>query len=126
LLVSELAVSAITEQHRGCGTADELCVLVEIGTRKGEDAVSNEEQLLTEAIDQFQSQQADGVISVNRVTNPLLTLWQLATDIDHSVAVPIEALLTALAGRQITTARELTQAMDATRAALASLVTIAV
>jgi hypothetical protein len=95
-----------------------------VEVEKGEDAVSQEEQLLTEAIDQFQSELVDGVISVNRVTNPLLGIWQLATDIDHSVAVPVEQLLTVFSGRKITTALEVTQTLDATRIALASLIAV--
>jgi hypothetical protein len=80
--------------------------------------VTNEVQLLNEAIDQFQSEQHDGVISVSRVINPLLGIWQLANDIDHSVAVPIEHLLTALTGREITTPQEIAETMDATRVEL--------
>ena len=88
--------------------------------------MDNEVQLLNQAMDQFQSELRDGVISASRVINPLLGIWQLANDIDHVVAVPIEQLLTALTGREITTPREIAETMDATRAALAMPVAVEV
>lgn len=86
--------------------------------------MSDEAQLLNEAMDRFQSAHRDGVVSVSRVINPLLGIWQLANDIDHALAVPIEQLLTALNGREMTTPQEIAATMDATREALALLVAV--
>lgn len=62
----------------------------------------------------------DQVMSASRVIDPLLEIWGLAREVDSSVAVPVERLLTALVGRELTTLDELTSAMDEVRAAVAA------
>lgn len=86
--------------------------------------MNNEAQLLTQAMDQLQSGLGDGVISVSRLINPLLGIWGLANDLDHSIAVPIEQLLTAFTCRTITTSQEVGETMDEVRKALALLVAV--
>jgi hypothetical protein len=76
-------------------------------------------RLLEQRIDDFLSSR-DPVISASRVLDPLLEIWGLATEVDASVAVPVERLLTALVGRELTTLDELTRAMDDVRAAVAA------
>jgi hypothetical protein len=76
-------------------------------------------RLLEQRIDDFLSSR-DPVISASRVIDPLLEIWGLATEVDSSVAVPVERLLTALVGRELTTLDELTGAMDDVRAAVAA------
>jgi hypothetical protein len=76
-------------------------------------------RLLEQRIDDFLSSR-DPVISASRVIDPLLEIWGLASAIDASVAVPVERLLTALVGRELTTLDELTGAMDEVRAAVAA------
>jgi len=77
-------------------------------------------RLLDQRIDDFLSAR-DPVISASRVIDPLLEIWGLASEIDASIAVPVERLLTALVGRELTTLDELTRAMDEVRAAVAAL-----
>ena len=74
---------------------------------------------LEEKIDEFLDSR-DPVISASRVIDPLLEIWGLATEVDPSVAVPVERLLTALVGRELTTLDELTSAMDEVRGAVAA------
>jgi len=74
---------------------------------------------LEEKIDEFLDSR-DPIISASRVIDPLLEIWGLATEVDPSVAVPVERLLTALVGRELTTLDELTGAMDEVRAAVAA------
>jgi hypothetical protein len=76
-------------------------------------------RLLDQRIDDFLSSR-DPVISASRVIDPLLEIWGLASEVDPSVAVPVERLLTALVGRELTTLDELTGAMDEVRAAVAA------
>lgn len=73
-------------------------------------------RLLEQRIDDFLAS-LDQVISASRVLDPLLEVWGLATEIDPSVAVPVERLLTALVGRELTTREELAGALDEVRAA---------
>lgn len=63
----------------------------------------------------------DAAISASRPVNELLSIWALASGIDRSAAVPVEELLTALSGRQLTTQRELRDALDRVDLALATL-----
>lgn len=86
--------------------------------------MGDEAQVLNQAIDQFESEHTDSVISASRVINPLLQLWALANAVDHTVAMPIERLLTALNGRKITTNAEIGEMVAAIRDALAQLVPI--
>ena len=74
---------------------------------------------LEQKIDEFLDSR-DPVISASRVIDPLLEIWGLATEVDPSVAVPVERLLTALVGRELTTLDELTSAMDEVRGAVAA------
>ena len=74
---------------------------------------------LEEKIDEFLDSR-DPIISASRVIDPLLEIWGLATEVDPSVAVPVERLLTALVGRELTTLDELTSAMDEVRGAVAA------
>jgi hypothetical protein len=87
--------------------------------RGGQDAVDQSIQLLEQRIDDFLGSR-DQVISSSRVIDPLLEIWGLAREVDSSVAVPVERLLTALVGRELTTLDELTSAMDEVRAAVAA------
>lgn len=86
--------------------------------------MGDEAQVLNQAIDQFEAEHNDGVISASRVINPLLQLWSLANAVDRTAALPIEGLLTALNGRKITTNAELGEMIAAVRDALAQLVAI--
>ena len=76
-------------------------------------------RLLEQKVDDFLASR-DPVISASRVIDPLLEIWGLAVAVDASVAVPVERLLTALVGRELTTLDELTAAMDEVRAAVAA------
>jgi hypothetical protein len=76
-------------------------------------------ELLEQRIEDFLGSR-DQVISASRVIDPLLEIWGLAREVDSSVAVPVERLLTSLVGRELTTLDELTSAMDEVRAAVAS------
>jgi hypothetical protein len=75
---------------------------------------------LDQRIDDFLTSR-DPVISASRVIDPLLEIWGLASEVDASIAVPVEQLLTTLVGRELTTMDELTGAMDEVRAAVAAL-----
>ena len=76
-------------------------------------------RLLEQSIDDFLGSR-DPVVSASRVIDPLLEIWGQAREVDPSVAVPVERLLTALVGRELTTLDELTGAMDEVRAAVAA------
>ncbi len=76
-------------------------------------------RLLDQRIDDFLSSR-DPVVSASRVIDPLLEIWGLASEVDASVAVPVERLLTALVGRELTTLDELTRAMDEVRESAAA------
>ena len=76
-------------------------------------------RLLEQSIDDFLCSR-DPVVSASRVIDPLLEIWGQAREVDPSVAVPVERLLTALVGRELTTLDELTGAMDEVRAAVAA------
>ncbi|MGH9066742.1 MAG: hypothetical protein ACRD0J_04515 [Acidimicrobiales bacterium] len=69
-------------------------------------------QALEERSAAFRAAHGEGVFSASRTINPLLEVWELANAVDHSVAEPIEGLLTAMVGRELTTAKELLAAMD--------------
>ena len=60
----------------------------------------------------FRVSHTDSVQSAARAINPLLDLWALAAAVDRSLAVPIEALLTALVARTSTTSAELRACAD--------------
>jgi len=64
-----------------------------------------------------------GVNSASRVINPLLQIWSTAQEIDPTVALPIQVLLTALAHRALITGEELTSVLDEARSALEGLAT---
>lgn len=76
-------------------------------------------QPLEENIDTFLASH-QGVTSASRVISPLLEIWELANALDRSVAEPVEALLTALVTRELTTDKELAGVMGEVRAALAA------
>jgi hypothetical protein len=102
--------SVTMETRAGQATSEE---------RGGQDAVDQSIQLLEQRIDDFLGSR-DQVISSSRVIDPLLEIWGLAREVDSSVAVPVERLLTALVGRELTTLDELTRTMDEVRAAVAA------
>jgi hypothetical protein len=81
---------------------------------------SQQEQLTIE-LDELQKKFAGNVHSVSRVINPLLSAWSLAHEIDPEVARPLEALLTSLSHRVLTTEGELASAIDEVRLRLARL-----
>jgi hypothetical protein len=87
--------------------------------RGGQSVVDQDIRLLDQRIDDFLSSR-DPVISASRVIDPLLEIWGLASEMDASVAEPVERLLTTLVGRELTTLDELTGAMDEVRAAVAA------
>lgn len=74
-------------------------------------------QRLEETIDTFLGEH-QGVTSASRAISPLLEIWELANALDRSVAEPVEALLTALVTRELTTDKELSGVMDQVRGAL--------
>ena len=78
---------------------------------------------LEQGIEAFLEGLGDSAISASRVIDPLLEIWGLASEIDRSVAEPVESLLTALIGRELTTRDELVKAMDEVR--LAAVVRVA-
>ena len=53
-----------------------------------------------------------GAVSASRTINPLLDLWALTTAVDRCAAIPIEALLTVLVRRSITTTAEMAEMAD--------------
>jgi hypothetical protein len=87
--------------------------------RGGQSVKDQSIRLLDQEVDDFLKER-DPVISASRVIDPLLEIWGLASEVDASVAVPVERLLTALVGRELTTLDELTGAMDEVRAAVAA------
>jgi hypothetical protein len=88
--------------------------------RGGQSVVEQSIRLLDQRMDDFLSSR-DPVVSASRVIDPLLEIWGLASEVDASIAVPVERLLTTLVGRELTTLDELTGAMDEVRAAVAAL-----
>ena len=76
---------------------------------------------LRAALAAFRAAHTDSVLSAGRQTSPLLDLWALADAVDHRAAVPIEALLTTLGPRSVTTARELLASIDEVDGVLAEL-----
>lgn len=76
---------------------------------------------LQQGMDAFLSGHQDLAISASRVINPLLELWELAVKVDPAVARPVEDLLRALVGRELTTSQELAATMAEVRASLAAL-----
>ncbi len=76
---------------------------------------------LEQGIEEFLSAHVDTAISAGRVINPLLDLWSMATEVDASVAAPIERLLTGLVSRDLTTASELSESMEEVRLAYQTL-----
>lgn len=75
---------------------------------------------LEQEIETFLASFTDPVVSASRVINPLLDVWGAAKEVDDSVAVPVEVLLTALVSRELTTTGELVGMVDEVRAALAA------
>ena len=75
---------------------------------------------LEQEVEAFLASFTDPVISASRVINPLLDVWGAAKEVDDSVAVPVEVLLTALVSRELTTTGELVGMVDELRAALAA------
>lgn len=67
---------------------------------------------LEAAIQAFLDRFDQVAISASRPVNDLLDMWGMAITVDQSVAAPLEALLTALVGRELTTAGELEATMD--------------
>jgi hypothetical protein len=60
----------------------------------------------------------DTVLSASRVINELLELWDVAMRIDPEVSAPLERLLVALSGRELTSADELSATLAEVRRAL--------
>jgi hypothetical protein len=80
--------------------------------------VDERTERLETAIETFLATFHEPAISASRPINALLQIWGLATDIDPEVAQPVEGLLTALVGRELTTADELASVMEDLRLGL--------
>lgn len=65
----------------------------------------------------------EGVSSASRVINPLLSIWAIASEIDDSVALPLQNLLSVLPHRALITADELNGVFAEMRVALDALAT---
>jgi hypothetical protein len=65
----------------------------------------------------------EGVNSASRVINPLLNIWSTANDIDPSVALPVQNLLSVLPHRALITADELNGVFAQMRVAMDALAT---
>jgi len=73
--------------------------------------MSNNDGQLKFAVESFLAAQSDGLISISRVVNQLLTLWATAHEIAPEVALPLETLLAASTQRNLITKDELRQVL---------------
>ena len=84
----------------------------EIG-RAPTSATDNTDVFALEAgIAAFRAAHSSGSFSTSRTVNPLLDLWELAHQVDPTVAVPLESLLSVLVRRSLTTSVELSDTLD--------------
>jgi hypothetical protein len=67
---------------------------------------------LRDQLEAFLAAHQDPVISRNRIINPLLELWDVVQRESPEAALPIERLLSALAGRLHTSADELARMVE--------------
>jgi hypothetical protein len=65
----------------------------------------------------------EGVNSASRVINPLLNIWSTANDIDPSIALPVQNLLSVLPHRALITTDELNGVFAQMRIAIDALAT---
>ncbi|HVB00656.1 MAG TPA: hypothetical protein VNE42_05285, partial [Acidimicrobiales bacterium] len=65
----------------------------------------------------------DGVNSASRVINPLLNIWSIANEIDPSIALPVQNLLSILPHRALINADELNGVFAQMRVAIDALAT---
>jgi len=65
----------------------------------------------------------DGVNSASRVINPLLNIWSIANEIDPSIALPVQNLLSVLPHRALVSADELNSVFAQMRVAIDALAT---
>ena len=65
----------------------------------------------------------DGVNSASRVINPLLSIWSIAAEIDPSIALPVQNLLSVLPHRALISADELNGVFAQMRVAIDALAT---
>ena len=64
------------------------------------------------AVGAFLAELKDETVSANRIINPLLNLWQLATETDAAAAAPLEELLSVISQRNLIARGELTEVLD--------------
>jgi hypothetical protein len=112
----------LVESYRGLNMGDgavEGPVARESSTQSWEEATMDERtERLEAAIESFLATYDQPAISASRPINALLEIWGLATEIDPAVAAPVESLLTALVGRELTTGAELATVMEDLRLTL--------
>ncbi len=65
----------------------------------------------------------DGVNSASRVINPLLSIWSIANEIDPTIALPVQNLLSVLPHRALISADELNGVFTQMRVAIDALAT---
>lgn len=64
------------------------------------------------AVGAFLAELKDDTVSANRIINPLLNLWQLATEVDSAAAAPLEELLSVISQRNLIARSELSNVLD--------------
>jgi len=85
--------------------------------------MAEEIERLEREIAQLLATHGEGVNSASRVINPLLTIWSIANQIDPSVSLPVQNLLSILPHRALITADELNGAFAEMRVAMDALAT---
>jgi hypothetical protein len=83
--------------------------------------MTQEIERLNREIAELLALHGDGVNSASRVINPLLGIWSIANEIDPSVALPIQNLLSVLPHRALISADELKAIFAETHVALDAL-----
>ena len=77
---------------------------------------------LQQALDELRASYTAPMLSARHMIDPLLDVWGLAAAVDHSAAVPVETLLTALVHRSVVTPTELSSIAQEVEDALTLLV----
>ena len=67
---------------------------------------------LEQGIEEFLAANTDVALPARKMIDPLLDLWSLTVRVDPLAAAPLESLMTAFVHRDLTTPKELAEALN--------------
>jgi hypothetical protein len=119
---SALCAHVVSEMDGLTGVPESwTCAIAEAKATPGSAATRDDDVArLRGALGRFRAAHAEPMLSAHQMINPLLDLWGLAAAVGDRAPAPIEAMLTALVGRCLTTPAELGACLDEVEAIVAA------